>query len=287
MSKKKMIVTVGLPASGKSTWAKNYINENHDFVIVCKDDLRSMLFDDRYGKGTEKYVLAARDKMIKLAFDHGRSVIVADTNFNPIHIEALQNICKFHDADFEIKSFVDVPLEECIKRDLVRQKSVGKDVIMGMYDQYLRPKPAKVEYISGAPSCIIVDVDGTLANMSPERKPYDWHKVHLDTPNLAVIETVKLWSQKKVTIFVMSGRDSICRRETCEWLDKWNIPFHKLLMRKEGDNRKDSIVKRELYDYHIAGKYNVELVMDDRDQVVSLWRNDLGLTTFQVNYGNF
>ena len=60
-----------------------------------------------------------------------------------------------------------------------------------------------------------------------------------------------------------------------------------LEMRREKDGRQDAIVKRELFDTHILGKYYVEFVLDDRNQVVDLWRNDLGLTCFQVNYGDF
>ena len=58
-------------------------------------------------------------------------------------------------------------------------------------------------------------------------------------------------------------------------------------MRRRDDSRKDSVVKRELFDAHIRGRYFVELVLDDRDQVVSLWRRDLGLTCLQVDYGDF
>jgi hypothetical protein len=58
-------------------------------------------------------------------------------------------------------------------------------------------------------------------------------------------------------------------------------------MRAEKDNRKDSIIKRELFDKHIRDKYHVDFVLDDRDQVVRMWRRELGLTCLQVNYGNF
>jgi hypothetical protein len=58
-------------------------------------------------------------------------------------------------------------------------------------------------------------------------------------------------------------------------------------MRKTGDMRKDSLVKEEIYNSNIAPNYNVFLILDDRDQVIDLWRNKLGLTAFQVAYGNF
>ena len=60
-----------------------------------------------------------------------------------------------------------------------------------------------------------------------------------------------------------------------------------LLMRKDGDNRPDQIVKRELYERHVVGLYEVEGVLDDRAKVVRMWRDELGLTCLQVADGNF
>ena len=64
------------------------------------------------------------------------------------------------------------------------------------------------------------------------------------------------------------------------------VKFIDLLMRKDNDDRKDSIVKKEIYDNEILGKYNVLFVLDDRDQVVKLWRS-LGLVCLQVANGDF
>jgi hypothetical protein len=58
-------------------------------------------------------------------------------------------------------------------------------------------------------------------------------------------------------------------------------------MRRAGDRRKDTVVKREIYERHIAGHYTVRVVFDDRDQVVRLWRDELNLPCFQVAWGNF
>ena len=57
-------------------------------------------------------------------------------------------------------------------------------------------------------------------------------------------------------------------------------------MRAEGDNRKDAIVKMELFNKYIRHHYNVRRVYDDRQQVVDMWRS-LGLTVLQVAPGQF
>jgi len=140
------------------------------------------------------------------------------------------------------------------------------------------------------PKCILVDIDGTVASMS-DRSPFDWKKVHLDEPKHPVINVVKAMKTAGYAIVFLSGRDSISRADTISWLEKhigWlEGQDYSLFMRPINDSQKDSIVKRELFDNHIQGQYYVEVVLDDRDQVVALWRNDLGLTCLQVAYGNF
>lgn len=71
------------------------------------------------------------------------------------------------------------------------------------------------------------------------------------------------------------------------WLQKYFLDPHYLFMRATGDNRRDDIVKRELFDAHIRDHFNVRYVLDDRDRVVKMWRNELGLTVLQVAEGNF
>jgi hypothetical protein len=64
------------------------------------------------------------------------------------------------------------------------------------------------------------------------------------------------------------------------------LPYEGLFMRPAGDTRKDSIVKREIFDAEIAHRWRVIGVFDDRRQVVRMWRA-LGLTVFQVAEGDF
>lgn len=57
-------------------------------------------------------------------------------------------------------------------------------------------------------------------------------------------------------------------------------------MREDGDMTKDSTVKKNIYQNNISIRYSVELVLDDRQQVVNMWR-DIGLTCYQVAFGDF
>ena len=75
-------------------------------------------------------------------------------------------------------------------------------------------------------------------------------------------------------------------KETIKWLNDNGIKFDDLYMRFTNDLRKDSIVKQEIYEMCIKDKYNVLFVLDDRDQVVNMWREQ-GLKCLQVAEGNF
>src|SRR5918997_1343709 len=84
-----------------------------------------------------------------------------------------------------------------------------------------------------------------------------------------------------------SGREDRWRAETERWLERHGIIADGLFRRRAGDRRRDTVVKREIYERHIAGHYTVRVVFDDRDQVVRLWRDELDLPCFQVAWGNF
>jgi hypothetical protein len=98
---------------------------------------------------------------------------------------------------------------------------------------------------------------------------------------------LKLFAANGYSILLVSGREERFREPTMRFLTKFAIPYQYLWMRCTKDYRKDAIIKREIFDSEIAGKYCVEFVLDDRDQVVEMWRRDLHLDCFQVNYGNF
>lgn len=288
----ELIAAKGLPASGKSTWAAAWVAEKPGLrVRVNKDTLREMLHDGAWSKAREKQVVVARDVLVNGFLSAGISVVVDDTNFAPVHEQTLREIAKTNNATFTVNStFTSVPIEECIKRDLKRTRSVGESVIRDMHKKYLAPKPADPPaLIDGAPWVWLVDLDGTLAHMNG-RKPFEWSRVGEDVPDPVVVKLVQDIINSGDQIVFMSGRDAVCKQETREWLAVHvgeESRAYALYMRPEGDTRKDSIVKRELFDAQIAGRYNVRAVLDDRNQVVRMWRDELGLKVLQVADGDF
>jgi predicted kinase len=288
---KKVIMMRGLPGSGKSTYAKSLLAETPNaYKRINRDELRAMFDNSHWSKGNEKYVKQVRDLLIIKALEEGKHVIVDDTNLataNETHIR--QMIEAFNKANndtvqVEMVEF-DTPLEECIARDAKRPKPVGAKRIREMHRQHYAAKNT-IEQDETLPKAIICDLDGTLALLNG-RNPFDAAKCEDDILNKPVAKVLKTFQDLGHKILFLSGRKEEHKPHTLRWLALYNITFDLLELRKTDDSRMDSIVKKELFEAHIANKYYVEFVLDDRNQVVDLWRNELGLTCFQVNYGDF
>lgn len=285
----KLIMCKGLPASGKSTWAKEKVlNSNGKIKRINKDDLRAMIDAGQWSKGREKDILTMRDVTITTWLLSGLDVIVDDTNLAPKHETRLKRIAKEYDAEFVIKDFTDVPVFECIRRDALREKSVGSKVIVRFYEQFMFDRTTWIKPIKFGSNAILCDLDGTLA-IHQGRSPYDLSKVSEDGFNYHLWDLIK-----DKNIIFLSGREGTeqCRTDTIEWLVKHtgitNSEFYmsNLFMREAGDTRNDSIIKAEIYDTIIEPHYNIISVFDDRDRIVDMWRSK-GLFCMQVNYGSF
>lgn len=281
----KIIMLKGLPGSGKSSWAKQKVAENGNYIRVSKDDIRETMFVNWTPK-KEKSVLKIRDALIREGVRMGKNVIVDDTNLNPIHESHLKELAKELEVSFETnQSFLKVSVEECIERDLKREKSVGQKVIYKMYYDYLATKPDDRLEKNEKRRCVICDIDGTLAHNLGGRNIYDYTRVIEDTPDsfvCAVVDALDFtFGDYYLDVIIVSGRDDDSREETEKWLENNDIPYDKLFMRETGDKRDDTIVKEEIYKKYIEPDYCVLGVIDDRPKVARMWRS-LGLKTLQA-----
>lgn len=281
---RKLILTRGLPASGKTTWARLQQKKDPNFVLVNKDELRAMLHSSVHSKGREEFVLSTRDFIVEKALSEGHDVIVHDTNFAGKHSLRLGELAKKHKAELLVEDFSGVPLEECIRRDSGRPNAVGAAVIKKMWRDYLKPIPPVIRHNPALPDAILCDIDGTIA-LFGHKNPYD-RDFTQDEVNVPIVSILRTWEGRDVSIVLVSGRKETAKEKTSAWIDKYSVPCDALFMRKADDNRKDVIVKQEIYEAEIKGKYNVLFVLDDRDQVVEFWRSQ-GLTCLQVAPGDF
>ena len=147
--------------------------------------------------------------------------------------------------------------------------------------------------MTGKVEAVIFDLDGTVAlhhnpDGSQRRGHFEYSKVSEDLPNIPVINIVQILSKIWQPIAVTGRMDeNNVRTDTINWIYKqMSMSGFPLLMREDGDYGKDYIIKEEIYFRYVEPYYDIKLVLDDRNQVVDMWRR-LGLTCFQVAAGDF
>jgi predicted kinase len=321
----KIILTVGIPASGKSFWSKDEVCKDPEGTTrINRDDLRNMMSNYHFCDANEKLVTEASDAILRAALKKGRNIILDETNLTSRNFD---KICKVV-QELNISAMVMekpfyIELDEALLRNSKREGTakIPEEVIHKMWKQsggkqhkFYKPKvevfhPQDTEdYVSGPPydaslpDAIICDLDGTWALFNSigkngqavikhpfahSRSPYDASKSDQDDINEPVREIVEAFYNKGVKIIFCSGRENCYRSQTENHIKKHSNIEYQLFMRQTSDQRKDSIIKNELYDKHIKGRYNVKFVLDDRTSVCKLWRDTLGLTCLQVAWGDF
>lgn len=306
MATNKLILVQGISGSGKTTWAKQWVEEDPIHrVRLNYDDIRCML---------GKYWVPEREPLMKKIFDTalddamfaGYNIVVDNmSNLNPAHVQEYQSLVYNHNLEYKDNQYeiefilINTPVEVCIERDSKRDIPIGEKVIRQQwrkYRNYIIQQSVKemldnqIQEDSKLPHCIIVDMDATLCfNTSgrPFYGPGTAEKIINDVPNINVVDLVKAYcEQYGCDLIVITGRDDSCREPTLEWLGKYGLYPKLLLMRSKGDYSKGDECKKKLYEEHIKGKYNVDLVFEDSSKVVKMYR-DLGLTVLQPNEGKF
>lgn len=282
---KQLIMLKGLPASGKSTRAKEQVANNQGkYKRINKDELRAMLDEWRRSKLNETIILQTRDFLIGQGLFNWFNVIVDDTNLDPKHEAALKALAKIYKAKFVVKYFDIIP-QEAIKRDEQRTNPVWSKVIRDMYNRYIKPTLDTPTYTYQSPdlklpNAIICDIDGTLAD-NDHRSPYDTNLCEEDwliVPVKMIIDSI----HESFSVILMSGRSEEFREQTEKRLDKHWVSYTHLYMRPQWNTRPDTVTKQELYEQHIKWKYNVLFAVDDRIRIVDM-RRSLGIFTFDVN----
>lgn len=284
-------ITRGIPASGKSTFAKAWAAQDPaGRVRISRDDVRRMTTggEDTILPWEQEQHVTRIERQIALTSLHaGKDVIIDAMNLRSRWVRPWLDLgykVIFHDFPID--------LQLALARNDIRGGTVPEDAIRRVYEKFTDngklpspPQPASdpittYEPDSGLPKAIVVDLDGTLAHMDGKRGPYDWSLVGSDRLDTAVATLVREMVETHHVI-IMSGRDGSCRALTETWLADNFIEFDALHMRAAGDTRPDTTVKRELFDAHVRHNYDVTFVIDDRPSVCRQWRA-MGLTVMQV-----
>lgn len=135
---RKLIILQGPPASGKTTWAREFVHKifSESYIIVSRDTIRHSLGE--YNMKHEKEVSRIEHEQMREAMEKGINIIINDaTNLNPKKIRKLEALSDEYGYEVVFKTFI-IPIEEAIRRDKNedREHHVGEQVIRQFYTRY-------------------------------------------------------------------------------------------------------------------------------------------------------
>lgn len=318
--KPELIVLIGCQGAGKSTWANKKVEEDNSFIVISRDNLRRLLYNlDENFTGyyntegfneKESLVSSMEEALVIRAVQNNKSVIIDGTN---VDIKYLRNfLIKYtpyfgvNNIHFKIFGEYNNPDNKHIYWSRTQERGfnpISMDIISSFFDRmvnllhdfdykieeikkeigegYLLGRMNNINRRNDFKSCIIFDIDGTLA-IHNNRGPFEYEKCVDDITCDEVVSL--LWDTEENApardIIICSGRPETFRKQTEDWLNKNIIYPVKLYMRKENDYRPDYIVKSEMW-REILKDYCIEYMVDDRPQVINYARN-CGFFVFQV-----
>lgn len=314
---KKLILTRGIPASGKSTWAKSWVAEDPTHRVRFNwDDLRNMMgpywVPERENTGILKDL---RSTFLLRMMEHQWDIVCDNMNLNPKEAEFFKReVDNFNSTycwegnannkepyEIEYRDFF-IPVEECIRRDSMRQNPIGEAIIKQTWNRY-RTMICTLEnekvasrinpYRDGFEKAIVFDLDATLS-FNLTGRPY-WGEgcaegIKNDTENTPLVNLFKTLQQNgSYKMIVLTGRegteDVINASE--QWLTDHGIDTKEILFvfRPKGSKVKGTEYKlNTLKD--LRNTYDIEFVVDDSQKIVDVLREN-GYTVLQPNEGKF
>lgn len=294
---KQLVVLVGPPGSGKSTFAMELV-QKLGYVYVNQDS-----------QGKEEHLA-----VFNLALMENLNIVVDRMNFNKVQRARYLNEAKKEGYETNI-IVIHQPYQVCLERCLARQnhetikdEKSARSALQTFFTKYERPtedEASTVEFKYSAelsnplvrPLAVICDLDGTLCNIN--------HRLHFvkgegkknwkaffdniadDQPNYWCWHLVHNMKNSFQIVYA-SGRPDNYKKVTEAWLEAQHINIHNghLYMRNRNDNRQDYIVKEIILDFEILTRFKPLFFIDDRKQVVDMYRSR-GFTVLQCAKGEF
>lgn len=128
--KSRLIISHGLPGSGKTEWAKSLAGKNSNIVIVDRDEILMNTAQrkrrrDQYSAREQKRALEIQKNIILDAFSKGKTVITTEPNLDHRFLATVANFAREAGHSYSQKYF-DVPIEECKRRNRLRADELGE-----------------------------------------------------------------------------------------------------------------------------------------------------------------
>lgn len=268
------------------------------------------MLGDYWVPDRESLIQCMYGNFIQQAMTQGYDIVVDNMNLNPKTVSDLIEYVEYHNRanqergsgdcqyTIEYKDFF-IPVEECIRRDAMREQPMGAKVIKDTWRRYrdfiiqenIKNMLSKsAEHVDGGHPVILVDMDATLCLNTTGRPYYGDGAAEGMLNDIAIEGTCTLVRRmyEKCKVFIVTGREGTPEivAATKEWLAKHDIKVDELFFRPVKDYSPGAECKKKIYEDNIKGKYNVQFVLEDNYKCVEMWREQ-GLTCLQPNEGKF
>ena len=319
--KQEFIIARGIPGSGKSTWAEEWIKQDpFNRVRVNRDEIRYMLSKEIYGKAQwmvldekgfpdkdfENKVTNMENTLVDRALRSGKSVVSDNTNLPSKTCAQWVNTAKKFGVPVSTKEFP-ITKEEAIRRDAARDRSVGPKVINMMYSRLgpngefhhvdgTFPLQAYKEPAKKGKPAVAFDLDGTLVDTreithfvekdEKGRRNFDmFHRSSLFVPpNPEVVQILNDAQAAGHPVLITTARSQEYAEVSQRWLHENGITFDNYYCRKQGDFRPDYEVKKDIFD-EIDKDYFLVHAVDDNPAAIKNWE-DHGVLVTKIPFGS-
>ena len=298
----KIYVLIGAPTFGKSKLARKMHEEDHNKVIVNRDDIRD-------ARGTywlpdqEDYISEIEEFEVRAAINRGLSPIIDATNLNPKTLDKWDRLSVELGCDLEKIYLPYISFEEALRRDTERGKnggrSVGLKTLSRFYKQYYPDKYFAEIGVDKCPStepdrnktpAVIFDLDRTLMYRNG-RDIYDYESASTDSIDPRAQLLIEHLINIGFEVFINTGREitdksleSIYKSmkiNPIKKLDGIYYPYQ-IYGRKPGDRRKSCVLKEQNLEEILKKDYEILAAFDDDESCVEMYRNH-GIFACKVN----
>jgi predicted kinase len=287
----KILILVGLPASGKSSYARQWVRADPtNRLIINYTELRN---GHPLTPETDKLAKQKAMELAEAAIKLGKSVVIDHTNLTLGARMRWLDLARKLNCDSEVLE-LDVAVRTCVWRDSTRtaEQSVGRAVIhrMALLTGWIDWTTTSTHR-----KFMILDLDGVIADnrhrrLFIETNPADY-KAYLeaaidDKPIPQMIDMVKRLALHYSVLIVTARPIDICGKITEQWIKKHlnnnglEDNYLYLFMRNAGDKRDSVEVKKEILGY-LPPKDRIAMVLEDQEAIADMYRQE-GLTVLKV-----